>query len=414
MGSGSTDPQVRPHSRSRSAGHVGHYYLTSSQSMSTLSSMLPYRYLLDGQGNWIFDHENESTPARAPPTDRHLQSWIYQGDNAETNRIDSTDTTAKGGRKRPTSLALIGALGVAAETWETGYEAEVDDDYDDDEDEDDGNGDFDNDNEGDYNNDHTYDHGRHRNNDEGEHDVREYRGPATGNDRGSLVLRVGALEDWRKQADVRLNHVWSELRQGNPSSTRLPQMPAASRPKKRGKDSSANYLRKCIREHISLTFGIGSDGILPPTSEEEQSRVMEDIAAGWMPPQPYPYDWTKTCLAPYNRCIEDAFCQDFWANVEAGSYALRLIPLPYHEEEAFRPVYRSRMDTVRREWTKAQKTPNTGAEKSTKAKRASRNSRMHTWTKLAPEESAPTRKCWIQVAGGSDTKFLTNPGGQNP
>lgn len=127
------------------------------------------------------------------------------------------------------------------------------------------------------------------------------------------------------------------------------------------------------------TFGIDSDGRIPaPPSQETQSRTIEDVAEGAFLPKPFLYDWSSPPTTVYNRCIEDAFCADFWLSVMGGAYTLSQIPPRYQREDGFLEVLRTHVRGLRSKWMKTQKTPLSASQEVAIAQRNARVSRVAT------------------------------------
>ncbi|KAI0349677.1 hypothetical protein OH77DRAFT_1431803 [Trametes cingulata] len=196
--------------------------------------------------------------------------------------------------------------------------------------------------------------------------------------------------------------------------------------KKGGKDSAANYLRQCVRDHVKKTFYPASSqrpSQLP--TAERQMAMLEMVAAGGVLRKPFVYDWSSPSTTAYNRCVEDAFCADFWECAHAGKYDIGQIPSHYQTKDAFVDVLHVHLSHKRRRWTESQLSNGSDARQRDVANHQARNSRMrttflnrrnvtqppsfqtanwrrvpmHWWTPLAPKASALTKRYLLSVAG---------------
>ncbi|KAJ2998723.1 hypothetical protein NUW54_g7007 [Trametes sanguinea] len=147
----------------------------------------------------------------------------------------------------------------------------------------------------------------------------------------------------------------------------------------RGKDSSGNYVRRCVRQHARQLFGILPNGIPPPPpSKDLQGSILHNVALGRKLSKPFSYDWSSPPLTAYNLCIEEAFCADFWSSVQGGMYSLSLIPPHYQTKDGFTEVLRTYLTGRRRKCADVQKFGSDAAQERAISQRHARNSRVAT------------------------------------
>ncbi|TFK83808.1 hypothetical protein K466DRAFT_567606 [Polyporus arcularius HHB13444] len=232
------------------------------------------------------------------------------------------------------------------------------------------------------------------------------------------------VQTHQRHTDTRLAALMDSLQELANSHAEPPAEPLRGgrrRTREKGKDSRANYLRRCIRKHVGLTFGFrGTDSLPSPPSDQDIKRVLALIDRGGRLEKPYRYDWRSPPTALYNVCVENAFSADFWASARGGQYDLTLIPEDYQSREPFIEAYRGYMIYLKKCWSERQQAPSAG-QKAAKAKHYSRNSRIGTTYRnrrdaaqhLPVPESSQVYDIVAQVgtAGiSSDEEIATIPG----
>ncbi|KAI0703514.1 hypothetical protein C8T65DRAFT_696744 [Cerioporus squamosus] len=189
------------------------------------------------------------------------------------------------------------------------------------------------------------------------------------------------LQNHQRHTDTRLAAMMDSLQELANSQAKPPDDPRRAGPRRsreKGKDSRANYLRRCIRKHVGLTFGFrGTDSLPSPPSEQDIRSALALIDHGGRLQKPYRYDWRSPPTALYNVCVENAFSADFWASARGGQYDITLIPEDYQSREPFIDAYRRYMIYLKKCWSEQQQAPSAG-QKAAKAKHYSRNSRIGT------------------------------------
>ncbi|RPD52503.1 hypothetical protein L227DRAFT_568553 [Lentinus tigrinus ALCF2SS1-6] len=144
------------------------------------------------------------------------------------------------------------------------------------------------------------------------------------------------------------------------------------------KDSSANYLRRCLRKHAKLTLGFNSTDALPSAPSDEETRhMLQNLNHGEALRKPFQINWRDPPTSVYNVCVENSFSADFWAAVDGGQYDAALIPERYRERETFIRVYRRHIAHLKKCWTTQQNPPGE-SQKKEKARHYARNSRIGT------------------------------------
>ncbi|KAI0644441.1 hypothetical protein C8Q79DRAFT_927595 [Trametes meyenii] len=127
-----------------------------------------------------------------------------------------------------------------------------------------------------------------------------------------------------------------------------------------------------IFEHAKNTL----DGRDP--SAEYQAQFLEQVALGGAPSKPLRYDWSSPPSTPYNHCVIDAFCVDFWDCADAGEYDVKEIPPHYQKRQYFVAAVRRHLNHRRRKWLKIHRAPLSAAQEQAVAKHYARNSRIRT------------------------------------
>ncbi|KAL1937533.1 hypothetical protein VTO73DRAFT_13119 [Trametes versicolor] len=166
-----------------------------------------------------------------------------------------------------------------------------------------------------------------------------------------LVLRLRAIEERQDRTDAFIARMWEGRcpSEGDAVRSRTQRTSNANSDGptsalghgsgveggQRGKDSSGNYVRRCVRQHVEESFGIKACGgnPPPPPTPDEQAAILRGIAAGGTLQKPFLYDWRSHPTTDYN---------------------------------------------VRQKWLKAQRTPPTAAQRIAAAKHNTRNSRVGT------------------------------------
>ncbi|KAI0694230.1 hypothetical protein C8T65DRAFT_744428 [Cerioporus squamosus] len=203
------------------------------------------------------------------------------------------------------------------------------------------------------------------------------------------------LQNHQHHTDTRLAALMDSLQElANSQAEPLddPRRAGPRRSREKGKDSRANYLRRCIRKHVGLTFGFrGTDSLPSAPSDQDIRSALALIDRGGRMQKPYRYDWRSPPTALYNVCVENAFSADFWASARGGQYDLTLIPEDYQSREPFIDAYRRYMIYLKKCWSEQQQAPSAG-QKAAKAKHYSRNSRIGT--------PLPSGSQGVQTGGG--------------
>ncbi|KAI1782720.1 hypothetical protein LXA43DRAFT_1068339 [Ganoderma leucocontextum] len=161
---------------------------------------------------------------------------------------------------------------------------------------------------------------------------------------GQLVYNQEVSNRRQEHTEAQLTYLVDEGRSSSRSLDR-----GGSDHSPRGKDSTGNYARRCIRKHVAFTFGFSPTGaVLAPPSEEFRNHVLSHVNRGGIIQRPFVYDWKSPPSSLYNLCIEGAFCADFWASVESGLYDLDQIPPAYQERRRFIETLRTYLAHVKR------------------------------------------------------------------
>ncbi|KAI1787876.1 hypothetical protein LXA43DRAFT_1064047 [Ganoderma leucocontextum] len=114
------------------------------------------------------------------------------------------------------------------------------------------------------------------------------------------------------------------------------------------KDSTGNYVRRCVRKHVALAFGFSPTGAVPISpSEQFKNHVLSNVNHGGLVQKPFMYDWQSPPSSLYNLCIEGAFCVDFWGSVESGVYDLDRIPPKYQRRRPFVKTLRTYLSYIK-------------------------------------------------------------------
>ncbi|KAI0644450.1 hypothetical protein C8Q79DRAFT_1011498 [Trametes meyenii] len=110
----------------------------------------------------------------------------------------------------------------------------------------------------------------------------------------------------------------------------------------------------------------------------EATEFLEQVALGGAPSKPLRYDWSSPPSTPYNHCVIDAFCVDFWDCADAGEYDVKEIPPHYQKRQYFVAAVRRHLNHRRRKWLKIHRAPLSAAQEQAVAKHYARNSRIRT------------------------------------